>query len=154
MVRKRRLRLGSAPRSHFPAPRRRLEVSPPKSAQEQQGTKEQSQRRVRSLVPRMVTKERPTDLEGQTRAQLIMARSADLHTKAEYICADLSSRPNFPLQSRGGPYIPDTNRVNERIGDYALIDASPCDHLTALRGVVQASSVNTGLSSCFVFALV
>ena len=23
----------------------------------------------------------------------------------EYICADLSSRPNFPLQSCGGPYI-------------------------------------------------
>jgi hypothetical protein len=23
----------------------------------------------------------------------------------EYICADLSSRPNFPLQARGGPYI-------------------------------------------------
>jgi hypothetical protein len=49
--------------------------------------------------------QRPTDLEGQTRAQLIMARRADLHPKAEYICADLSSRPNFPLQSCGGPYI-------------------------------------------------
>ena len=34
-----------------------------------------------------------------------MARRNDLHIKAEYICADLSSRPNFPLQSCGGPYI-------------------------------------------------
>ena len=41
--------------------------------------------------------QRPTDLEGQTRAQLIMARRADLHLKAEYICADLSSRPRFSL---------------------------------------------------------
>ena len=38
-VRKRRLRLGSATRSHFTALRRRLEVYPPKSAQEQQGRK-------------------------------------------------------------------------------------------------------------------
>src|SRR5580698_3937856 len=35
----RRLRLGSAARSHFTAPRRRLELYPPKSAQEQQGRK-------------------------------------------------------------------------------------------------------------------
>jgi len=34
-----------------------------------------------------------------------MVRRDDLHPKAEYICADLSFRPNFPLQSRGGPYI-------------------------------------------------
>ena len=34
-----------------------------------------------------------------------MARRTSLHRKAEYICADLSSRPNFPLQSHGGPYI-------------------------------------------------
>jgi len=57
----------------------------------------------------MVSKEQPTDLKGQTRAQLIMARRADFHKKAEYICADLSSRPNFPLQSCGGPYILGTN---------------------------------------------
>ena len=38
-LRKRRLRLGSAARSHFPAPPRRLKVYPPKSAQEQQGRK-------------------------------------------------------------------------------------------------------------------
>jgi hypothetical protein len=56
--------------------------------------------------------QRPTDLEGQTRAQLIMARRADLHQKAEYICADLSSRPNFPLQSCGGPYILGTHKQN------------------------------------------
>jgi len=43
------------------------------------------------------------------RAQLIIARIADLHTKAEYICADLCSRPNFPLQSCGGPHIPITD---------------------------------------------
>jgi transposase len=55
--------------------------------------------------------QRPTDLKGQTRAQLIMARRVDLHLKAEYICADLSSQPNFPLQSRGGPYILSTNPV-------------------------------------------
>jgi hypothetical protein len=29
----------------------------------------------------------------------------------EYICADLSSRPNYPLQSRGGPYISNTNHA-------------------------------------------
>src|SRR5437899_4668444 len=34
-----------------------------------------------------------------------MARRTSLQPKAEYICADLSSRPNFPLQSCGGPYI-------------------------------------------------
>jgi hypothetical protein len=45
----------------------------------------------------MVSKEQPTDLKGQTRAQLIMARRTDLRLKAEYICADLSSRPRFPL---------------------------------------------------------
>jgi hypothetical protein len=68
-------------------------------------TKEQSQRRVRGLVTRMVSKEQPADLEGQTRAQLIMARRTNLQPKAEYICADFSSRPHFPLQSCGGPYI-------------------------------------------------
>ena len=40
------------------------------------------------------------------RAQLILARSAKHHQKAEYICEDLSSRPQlFSLQSDGGPYI-------------------------------------------------
>jgi hypothetical protein len=37
--------------------------------------------------------------------QLIMARRVDLHTKAEYICADLSSRLTPRLQARGGSYI-------------------------------------------------
>ena len=56
----------------------------------------------------------PLDAAGSAKfakrviAQLIMARRADLHPKAEYICADLSSLPNFPLQSCGGPYIPVT----------------------------------------------
>jgi hypothetical protein len=44
-----------------------------------------------------------------------MARRVDLHLKAEYICADLSSQPNFPLQSRGGPYIPVTNHFGEHL---------------------------------------
>ena len=33
---------------------------------------------------------------------------------AEYICADLSSRPNFPLQSCRGPYILGTDCQNDR----------------------------------------
>ncbi len=42
-----------------------------------------------------------------------MARRDDLHPKAEYIAADLSSRfEAFPLQSRGGPYIVGTNEAN------------------------------------------
>ena len=60
--------------------------------------------------------QRPTDLEGQTLAQLIMARRADLHSKAEYICADLSSRPNYPSQSCGGPYILGMSPVHRRVG--------------------------------------
>ena len=67
-------------------------------------TKEQSQRRVRSLLSTMIG-QRPSDLSGPRRAHLILARRTSLHPKAEYICADLSSRPNFPLQSRGGSYI-------------------------------------------------
>ena len=102
-VRKRRLRLGSATRSHFPAPLRRLKF-PHRSLHRSS----KDERTVTTACPQPGTEnglQRPTDLEGQTRAQLIMARRTSLHPKAEYICADLSSRPNFPLQSCGGPYI-------------------------------------------------
>jgi hypothetical protein len=53
--------------------------------------------------------QRPSDFEGQTRAQLILARKTSLQSKAEYICADLSSQPNFSLHPSGGPYIYRTN---------------------------------------------
>jgi hypothetical protein len=59
--------------------------------------------------------QRPTDFEGRTRAHLILARRTSLHPKAVYICADLSSRPNFSLQSCGGPYI--SGRFGERVVD-------------------------------------
>jgi len=59
-------------------------------------TKEQSQRRVCNLIPIMVFNDRPT-CKDRPAAELILARSTLLHQKAEYIAADLSSRPNFPL---------------------------------------------------------
>jgi hypothetical protein len=67
-------------------------------------TKEQSKRRVCNLIPIMVFNDRPT-CKDRHAAELILARSTRLHQKAEYIAADLSSRPNFSLQSRGRPYI-------------------------------------------------
>jgi hypothetical protein len=54
-------------------------------------TKEQSQRRAFNLIPRMVYNDRPT-CKDRHAAELIMARRDDLHPKAEYIAADLSSR--------------------------------------------------------------
>ncbi len=80
-------------RSHFPA-RSRRQAYPPKSAQESK-----DERTVTTACPQPGTEnglQRPTDLEGQTRAQLIMARRADLHQKAEYICADLSLDQTSP----------------------------------------------------------
>ena len=51
----------------------------------------------------------PSVMTGETDdrhpAQLIMAMRTDLHPKTESIYADFSSRPNFPLQSCGGPHI-------------------------------------------------
>jgi hypothetical protein len=66
------------------------------------------ERTVRTACPQpAVTNglQRPTSLEGKTHAQLILAKRTTLHLKAEYICADMPSRPTFPLQSRAGPYI-------------------------------------------------
>ena len=65
-VRKRRPRLGSAARSHFPAPPRRLKF-PHRSLHGVARTKEQSQRHVRSLVPKMVFNDRPTLKDGHAR---------------------------------------------------------------------------------------
>jgi hypothetical protein len=59
----------------------------------------------------MVSNDRPT-CKDRHAAELIMARREDLHSKAEYIAADLSPRPNFLLQSRGGPYIVGTERLS------------------------------------------
>ena len=46
----------------------------------------------------------------------------------DHFChADLSPKA-FPLQSRGGPYIPITNLLDERIGDFAsteILSGSP-----------------------------
>jgi hypothetical protein len=98
--------------------------------------------------------QRLTDLEGQTRAQLIMARRADLHRKAEYICADLSSRPNFPLQSCGGPYIPDTNRMPGCLSDQGLcilhaqaLIAFDLRRPVSILHSVQAFALLTGISN-------
>ena len=70
--RKRRLRLGSATRSHFPAPRRRL-----KFPHRRLHRSSKDERTVTTACPQPGTEnglQRPIDLEGQTRAQLIMAR--------------------------------------------------------------------------------
>jgi hypothetical protein len=108
-LRKRRLRLGSARALPLYRTTTTNRVHQTEVCTGTARTKEQSQRRVRSLLPRMVSKEQPTDLEGQTRAQLIMARRTSLHPKAEYICADLSSRPTlFPCSRAAEPYIPVT----------------------------------------------
>jgi hypothetical protein len=80
---------------------------PPKSAQEQQGRKNSHNgvsaawyREWSSTTDRL----RRTDTRATHRGQ-----ESGSPPKAEYICADLSSRPNFPLQSCGGPYIRGTN---------------------------------------------
>jgi transposase len=49
-------------RSHFPALLRRRAIFTHRGLQAAARTKEQSQRRVRSLIPKMVSKEQPTDL--------------------------------------------------------------------------------------------
>jgi hypothetical protein len=59
-------------------------------------TKEQSQRRAFNLIPIMVFNDRPT-CKDRHAAELIMARRDVLHSKAEYIAADLSIAPKlFP----------------------------------------------------------
>jgi hypothetical protein len=78
-------------------------VLPPKSAQEQQGRKNSHKRRVRSLFLRMVFNDRRVYKDRHERISswphpgLILARRDNLHPKAEYICADLSSRTKLPL---------------------------------------------------------
>ena len=53
----------------------------------------------------MVSKEQPTDLLGQTCAQLIMARRIDLHQRPNTFAQTCLLALDFPLQSGGGPYI-------------------------------------------------
>ena len=56
----------------------------------------------------MVFNDRPTYKDRHARNSSWPGET-DLQSKAEYICADLSSRPSaFPLQSCGGPYIINT----------------------------------------------
>ena len=102
-VRKRRLRLGSATRSHFPAPPRRLKFSH-RSLHGVARTKEQSQRRVRSLVLKMVFNDRPTLKDGHAR---ISSWPGELvSTQRPYTFAQTCLlAQTFPLQSCGGPYI-------------------------------------------------
>jgi hypothetical protein len=103
VVRKIRLRLGSTARSHFPAPLRRLAFL---HRSLHRSGKDERTVTTACLQPDVTNGlQGPTSFKGQTRAHLILARRDDLQLKAEYICADLSSRPNFSLQSRGGPYI-------------------------------------------------
>ncbi len=59
-------------------------------------TKEQSQRRAFNLIPIMVSSDRPT-YKDRHAAELIMARRDVLHSKAEYIAADLSLAPKLSL---------------------------------------------------------
>jgi hypothetical protein len=73
----------------------------------------------------MVLNDQPT-CKDRYAAELILARSTRLHQKAEYIAADLSSHPNLPLQSRGGPYIT-VQMDNFRVADDPL--------RTAIRGL-------------------
>ncbi len=105
---KRRLQLGKRSHAfHFPTPRRRTKVYPPKSAPDSQ-----DERTVRTAYLKpdrlQMVFHRPTDLAGQARAYLIMARRSYLHTKAGYIDADFLHPSTFPLQSNGGPYISGT----------------------------------------------
>jgi hypothetical protein len=76
-----------------------LEVHPTEVCTGAARTKEQLQRRVRSLAPRMVLKEQPTDLEGQARAQLIVTGRNRLRRDAEYILGRLGPAQNLPCAS-------------------------------------------------------
>ena len=84
-------------------------------------TKEQSQRRAFNLIPIMVSNDRPT-CKDRYAAELIMARRDVLHSKAEYIAADLSIVRSFSLAvlRRTIHYQDDLSCPNEHIGDLAL----------------------------------
>jgi hypothetical protein len=90
-------------RSHFPAPPRRLELS---HRSLQRGSKDE--RRVTTACPQpAVTNgpQRPTGLEGQTHAQLILARRTTLHQRPNTFAQTCLLDQTFPLQSPCGPYI-------------------------------------------------
>ena len=102
-ARNRRLRRKSATRSHFTAPRRRLEFT---HRSLHRNSKDERTVTTACLQPDTDNglHDRPT-YKDRHAAELIMARRDDLHPKAEYIAADLSLAQTFPLQSCGGPYI-------------------------------------------------
>jgi hypothetical protein len=77
-----------------------------------------------NLILKMVFK-RPTDLEGKTRAELIMARRTSLHSKAEYICADLSLDQTPPCS----PAVDHTLPGLIRPGTLLLLEASFSEYL-------------------------
>lgn len=91
-------------RSPLPLPHCTATTLPTKVGIGTATTKEQSQRRVRNLVLIMVFNDRPT-FKDRHAAELILAKGSRLQQKAEYTVADLSSRQNWPLRSRGRPYI-------------------------------------------------
>jgi hypothetical protein len=121
-VRKDACGLEAITRFHFTALRQRLEIYPPRSAQEQQGRK--NSRHFSNLVTRMVSKEQPTDLEGRTRAQLIETMRTDLHKGRIHLRRLFSSSP-FPLQPRGGPYILGTNSVGLGHNSFSMFPICP-----------------------------
>ena len=93
-ARKRRLRLGSAA---LPLYRTTTTAElPTEVCTGAARTKEQSQRRVRSLIPENGL-QRPTDLKGQTRAQLIMARRARSPPKGRIHLRRLVFSTKLPL---------------------------------------------------------
>jgi len=76
----------------------------PRSLHRAARTKEQSQRRVLNLLTRMAYHGRRAYKDRHAR---ISSWPGELlsNRRPNTFCADLSSRPRFPLQSRGGPYI-------------------------------------------------
>jgi hypothetical protein len=118
-VRKRRLRLGSAARSHFPAPPRRR-TFPHRSLHGVARTKEQSQRRVRSLVLKMVFNDRPTLKDGHARNSSWPGELVSNQRPYTFAQTCLLAQ-TFPLQSRGGPYI---MRTKQPSASYRQVESS------------------------------
>jgi hypothetical protein len=81
VVWKRRLRLGNATRSHFPAPLRQLKF-PHRSLH--RSSKDERTVTTACLKPAVTNGlQRPTSFKGQPRAQLILARRTTFHPKAD-----------------------------------------------------------------------
>jgi len=62
----------------------------------------------------------------------------------EYICADLSSRPNFPLQSCGGPYIPVTYSPDHADKAHCSFDIGSVAPFSASQSAAENSARTSG----------